>query len=296
MGILKSAMEEALEEGVYSGVWICPNCDSENVDELEISSFDILSENPINWNVKELIGITCGACGLTYEGIVSNSLLGINIILYDQNETTISVNVSEDWPYDQQYNPDYSHWLDFNAPHDPFTEYMDSYFHIGDIIADYKNHHSIKIVSRMVFVHHITALESFLSNTLINIVLDDCDALNRLLNTDKELLKKKFTLKQIINNENLVTNEVKTYLRGVLYHNLSRVQFLYKTALDIDIFDVDVDRVKLERAIELRHHCVHRNGKDENGNQLVEINREYVESIAELVKSFVEQIHIKLIK
>ena len=79
-----------------------------------------------------------------------------------------------------------------------------------------------------------------------------------------------------------------------MYHSLSRVQFLYKTAIGLDIFDVSIDRVELQRAIKLRHHCVHRNGKDENGNQLTEITRDYVEAIAEIIKQFIEQIDKKM--
>ena len=44
----------------------------------------------------------------------------------------------------------------------------------------------------------------------------------------------------------------------------------------------------------MRHHCVHRNGKDENGNQLTEITRDYVEAIAEIIKQFIEQIDKKM--
>ena len=171
---------------------------------------------------------------------------------------------------------------------------MDSYYHIRDIIADYEGHHSSPIVVRMVFVHHITALEAFLSDTLIKYVLGNNDALKRLLKTDDGLQKKKFSLDQIIDKKDFVANEVKAYLRGVLYHNLSRVQFLYKTAIGLDIFDVSIDRVELQRAIKLRHHCVHRNGKDENGNQLTEITRDYVEAIAEIIKQFIEQIDKKM--
>ena len=49
----------------------------------------------------------------------------------------------------------------------------------------------------MVFSHLVGALEAYLSDTLINLVSDDAEAMKRLLLSDNELASKKFTLAEI---------------------------------------------------------------------------------------------------
>ena len=57
--------------------------------------------------------------------------------------------------------------------------------------------------------------------------------------------------------------KVQTYLlEDVVWHNLSKVQFLYSTALKVT-FPVDIDQI--HRAISIRHDLVHRNGRSVSG-------------------------------
>lgn len=294
MGILKNAMEEAIEEGNHLSLWECPKCEFENEDDFDIPPFDIPSNRARDWKTTSLTEIVCENCEEAFEGTIINSLGGVEFHLKDHEGTSISIDVSGDGYFSQQYDQDYSQWLDFDAPDDPFSEYMDSFHHIGDLIADYEDHHSSEIVIRMVFVHHITALEAYLSDTLINFVQEDNSALKKLLLTDDKLRQKKFSLDQIIGKEEFVANEAKAYLRGIMYHNLSRVEFLYKAAVGIDIFDLDIERSELQKAIELRHHCVHRNGKDKDGNALKVLTREYVDKVGEIIQKFAQNINERI--
>lgn len=290
MGILKNAMEQALEEGNYVCVWTCPSCNYENEVDLEVPGFDITSDRARDWHSTSLQEIVCDECHQTFEGVITNSFGGVEFYIKDQDGSVIEIEVPEEWGF-TPYDEDYADWLEFSASDDPFSEYMNSFFHIGDLIADYDNHHSREIVLRMVFVHHITALEAFLSDTLMNFIFADKGSLIRLLKTDDELKKKKFRLDQIVENQSLIENEVKAYLRTIMYHNLSRVSFLYKTTMGLDIFDCNVSRDELQKAVQLRHHCVHRNGKDEDGKPIDELNRAYIEYVSSLLKKVVEHIN-----
>ena len=296
MGILKHAMQQAVTVGDHFCYWDCPSCTHDNASELEIPEFSPTSDRPRDWASIDLILIDCENCDEEFEGTVTNSVIGVEFHIKGSDGKSIEIDAPDDFYLYQQYDQDYSDWLDFDASDDPFSEYIDSYHHISDLIADYNNHHSSEIVIRMVFVHHITALEAYLSDTLINYVLENKSAMIKLLKADDEIRKKKFTIEQIADKEDLVENEVKSYLRGIMYHNLSRVQFLYRATLGIDIFDLDISRAELEKAVEIRHHCVHRNGKDKEGKPLEILTRKYVDKIGELIRKLVEYTDNKLIE
>ncbi|MBB4397016.1 hypothetical protein [Bradyrhizobium sp. ERR14] len=119
--------------------------------------------------------------------------------------------------------------------------------------------------------------------------------MNRLLAKDKELKEKKFTLAEIASGKELVKAEVLGHLRSIVYHNIPRVRALYQIAADIDLFELlGDDKDKLFKAIEYRHDCVHRNGRDSKGNRLEVFTKAYVQETADMMKHLVGKVEGKL--
>lgn len=50
-------------------------------------------------------------------------------------------------------------------PDDPFTIFMDSYHHTGDMLADFGGNGGHHLLNRMIFSHQVTALEAYLGDT-----------------------------------------------------------------------------------------------------------------------------------
>jgi hypothetical protein len=142
----------------------------------------------------------------------------------------------------------------------------------------------------MVFSHQVTALEAYLGDTLINAVAADMDAMQRLIDEDGELAKEKFTLAEIWKDRGLVERKVREHLRSIQYHSLARVNALYNIALRIRILNLTNDKASLFKAVTLRHDCVHRNGFDKDGNELVVFTKAFVQGTADLIKGLVESI------
>lgn len=181
-------------------------------------------------------------------------------------------------------------WLDYSVPDDPFTIFMASYHHTGDLLADHGNDHGSFLLNRMVFSHQVTALEAYLGDTLINAVMADATAKQRLIEHDVELMKEKFTLAEISKEPTLVESKVREYLRSILYHNLAKVDVLYDIALGIRILNEAKDKASLFKAVTLRHDCVHRNGFDKDGNELHVFTKKFVQDTADLIRDFVGSI------
>ena len=236
---------------------------------------------------------------IRYEAVLDHPELGrlswslweypVGIENYD--ETNVGGHeVVEDFVYGLEHEADPDDWVDYPLPDNPFTVFMNSYHHTGDLLADHGKDHGGHVLNRMVFSHQVTALEAYLSDTLLKAVLGDKAAMDRLMATDTDLLQEKFTLAEIAADQNLVKTKIHKYLRSILYHNLAKVDFLYNTALQVKIINLISDKSRLFTAIKLRHDCVHRNGFDEDGNELTVFTKQFVQDTADLIKGFVTHI------
>ena len=197
----------------------------------------------------------------------------------------------EDFDYGLKHErPGPEEWLDYDVPANPFTIFMDSYHHTGDLLANIGKDDGRSLVNRLIFSHQVTALEAYLGDTLLNTVASDADAMQRLIDCDDELSKQKFTLAEIRKDPKLVERKVREHLRTILYHNLGKVDALYGIALGIRILSLTDKKSDLFRAVMLRHDCVHRNGFDKDGLELSTFTREFVRETADMIRSLVESI------
>jgi hypothetical protein len=199
--------------------------------------------------------------------------------------------VIEDFDYGLEHSaPEPDDWLDYPVPENPFTVFMSSYHHTGDLLADHGSASGAHLVNRMVFSHQITAMEANLGDRLIGEVEADGDAFQRLLEQDEDLLKQKFTLAEISKEPALVARKVREHLRSIQYHNLAKVEVLDNIALGIRILNFAEDKASLFKAVMLRHDCVHRNGFDKDGNELDIFTKTFVQNTSELIKAFIEAV------
>lgn len=198
----------------------------------------------------------------------------------------------EDFEYGLAHVPDedVDDWVSYPPPTHPFSVYMTSYLQTSSFLAQHGSHDGTSLINRMLFSHQITALEAYLCDTLINSVMADKEAMKRLMIKDKDLAEKKFGLATIAEDPALVSKELNKYLRSVQYHNLPKVDFLYKTALQVKVLDLCGDKDKLFNAVSLRHDCVHRNGFDKDGKELGVFTKQFVQETADQIRHFVEQI------
>lgn len=185
-------------------------------------------------------------------------------------------------------------WVDYGVPDDPFAVYKDSYYMTGDLIADHGGDQGDHILNRMVFSHQITAMEAYLGDTLLKNTLDDTAAMSRLMKQDRELLKERFSLIEVAESPDLVKNKIRDYLRGVVYHDLKRVDFLYKVSLGFPILNLTPHVEVMLEAIKIRHDCVHRNGANQAGEKLKLFTKDFVHRTADMIKDFVESIERKV--
>jgi hypothetical protein len=235
-----------------------------------------------------------------YEAVIDHPELGkltwglweYPVGIENYNATDVGPHeVVEDFDYGLEHGePEPDEWLDYIPPDNPFTIFMSSYHHTGDLLADHGKEDGGHLLNRMVFSHQVTALEAYLGDTLINHVIADAAAAERLIDQDDDLTKEKFTLAEIAKDPGLVERRVREHLRSILYHNLAKVDVLYNIALGVRILNLATDKSRLFKSIMLRHDCVHRNGFDKNDNEVRVFTKAFVQDTADLIKSFVKSV------
>lgn len=68
----------------------------------------------------------------------------------------------------------------------------------------------------------------------------------------------------------------------------------YRIALEVELLKEQTQREKLFVAIQHRHDCVHRNGRDKNNEKLTVFTKAYVTETAELFRALIERVDLAL--
>lgn len=151
-----------------------------------------------------------------------------------------------------------------------------------------------KITSKNILVmlqgHIVASVEAYLSSMFIEITLSSDCFLRKLVESDPELAKAKFSLKDIFTKQDNLRNDLGKYLQDLIFHKIDKVNLLYSSVLDINLGNVKW----LYKAVELRHHCVHRAGYDKDGNE-VDITINDIELLIEECCTLVHQIDSKIL-
>ena len=197
----------------------------------------------------------------------------------------------EDFDFGLQHEePEPDNWLEYEPPNSPYLSFLTASAETIELLNDRGTLYGTSNINRMLFTQQIVALEAYLCDTLVAEVGRDKKAQDRLISQAQGLSDAKFTLEAIRSTPDFAKTKVREYLRDILYHNLEKVDVLYRIALGIRILPLATDKGSLMRAILRRHDCVHRNGYDKQGNKLDDFTQAYVLATALLVRQFVEAI------
>ena len=137
---------------------------------------------------------------------------------------------------------------------------------------------------KMLYVHAVTAMETYLGDTLKSLVLTDKKFIYNAATNLKGFEKSKFRLQELILNDNFLEITVLGQLDKYLYHDVPKVMMIYKSVLD---FQNRYDLGKLTKISSNRHDLVHRNGKDIKG-KTISIKLNDLQSSIKEIESFIK--------
>lgn len=213
--------------------------------------------------VSERYEWCCETCGEDFEIETFSEMFGTTAILVDGDSTIGVHDLHEAEPPDEDYVP----------PHDVRAEFDEAQSELLDLLTSMSDPFDGRPVPptaalvRMVFSQLVAVLEAYLADRLHREVIDNPKAKLRLVQGADLLKKQTITLHQAIGDPGLAERRVTETIKSVLYHRFDDVEALYRSAFRSKaIFPSSENRTTLDDAIRRRHHCVHRNGRDMEGN------------------------------
>ena len=122
--------------------------------------------------------------------------------------------------------------------------------------------------NNLLYSNTVTALEVFLSDYLVSKIESNNDYLESFVNNYGKWKDKVYPNKSNLEGINDIRcKAVKEVRTNILFHNLSKVKFLYESIFTLRFrLDGFPDFTQLDTAIYIRHDIVHRNGRDHTGN------------------------------
>lgn len=281
--------EYILTRGYKSDIsFVCPACRDKTNIQVDVPEPYWQADRASDMVAEDDIDVECGECGEGFFAHVVNSGGHCDIAIHDH--PTVEVDAGHAY-YD---GPDSDDYDEPEPPENAHSVFLDSHHETQEMLTlDALRSNGSSMMNRMVFAHQIAAMEAFLADTVIIEVTSKPDAMKQLLTEDKELLKEKYDLAQIAAEPGIVRRKVLEHLRKkIMYHNLERVDILYRTVFRMHIFNflTQDETATLKQAIEYRHDCVHRNGRTQDGEKLTVFTPEYVANIAAIAYKLVDAI------
>ncbi|MBP2443804.1 hypothetical protein [Rhizobium leguminosarum] len=144
--------------------------------------------------------------------------------------------------------------------------------------------------NRMLFSNLYSIVEAYLSDTIIGAAIADVSVQRQMLKLDDLKLKdKQLSLETVLAKPNIVSDMIKTTLQGISFHNLVLVNQMCDNAFGNSILPKEKDdRKMILMSVSKRHDCVHRNGRDKEGNRHDDITSSYLRKLGTLFEGMAE--------
>ncbi|RWB51049.1 MAG: hypothetical protein EOQ47_31140 [Mesorhizobium sp.] len=273
-----------MESGQPSLQFMCSGCGA-TVREIieEIPSYDLMADRESDAQGYAEQTVACPGCDQQFAVGIRNT--GACLVADLMNED-IHVSVIED-PVNSPEDPwEVEAYQRENLPSDPAQIFKFATYDIGHIAAEMEGRGLIGALNRMLLVQYFSAIEAYLSDRLIRLVLDDPRAMSALVKGNKEWLADKIGVVELASNPNAFRDWVQARLRELMYHNFVKIDHYYRNALGSTIFPDEATKKTLMEFVPMRHDCVHRYGRDHDGRER-SISKPDLERLSEALEGMV---------
>lgn len=145
------------------------------------------------------------------------------------------------------------------------------------------------ILKRQIYIGIVGSLETYLSDTFIDLVYSDQRYLRKFVETYPEFSKRKFEMKDIFGAYEDLSDTAKNVMLDVIYHDLVKVREMYTKTFDLEFPSIREPM----KCVKIRHDLVHRNGKTKD-QHFITVNQANIKSSIEVIKSFVQELAEKI--
>lgn len=260
--------------------------EDEKIAKLLGITYDELSET--EWHMER----DASKDGLVYGYIVyfeDNSprdILDKIVGLDSDNQVYLSPHDIDDDGY-SDYEEQYEAIIANKFFYDSFQKEILNVRQLNEIEID--NPVLLSVLKRQLFITAIGTLETFLSETFINLTDENQEYFRRFIETYPSFKGRKFQLNEIYKENDKLQETAKKEMLEVIYHNLAKVRNMYTSTFKIEFPEID----ELSKSVHTRHDLVHRNGKTKEGVDVLIVKNTVTELLNSII-AFVEHISTSL--
>ncbi len=245
-------------------------------DALAVPTANYAADNHLDSENEDEFEEHCPACGQLYQIILRTGMWHAEAQIESDKNFNV-LNIIEDET--DSYEDFYTEWY-----HHRFEELHNTLKSI-DVISDTQ---AKNYLLKLLYANAITVLEVFWASTLKSIIDYSSETKEQFV---KEYYKSSnFGITDMVNSSKVIDGMLTNSLNKIVFHKYKDVVKLY------NMVDIDFEQNKdIDKAIQLRHDIVHRNGKDTNGKirdftkddviVLIQIISEYIDNISQIVSA-----------
>lgn len=264
----------------------CPQCGHSDFLELPVPQFNFNVERMSDLYSEDQIEFECPSCDTEFAGDVTCTSASCEIVVFEPSAFTMSGD-----PPMFSADPEDA----YEPPSDPFSLFLETIQRcliVADMQFDAKN--DPQFLKRMAFTTIVTALETYLSDSLQNAIKESNAALGNLIAKDRHFAAMKIPLADLVNSPDFASHHVRRSIQEIPFHNLPRADVIYKSALGISLRSDEERWIRLNEDMRIRHDCVHRNGHDSDGDRRDDITFDLVRRVADDCRSLAKTIEDQL--
>ncbi|WP_109994254.1 hypothetical protein [Salinisphaera sp. LB1] len=252
----------------------CP-CGAQVVLVSPVPPPNLMAERHSDSTQEQWDSAFCDACTKDFDVCVRNTYFDVDVEIEGAVQVTFDV---AQYPDDNEI----SEIIASTDQCDDFELEMRQIVLLAELSAPDSAHRTL---FNLLHVQAVTLIETYLSSVLIHEVMNSDANLRRLVETDPELSKMKFSLADIFTQYDKLRFTVAKHLSAIIYHNIAKVNNLYANVLGIEFGD----HKWLYQAVSKRHDCVHRNGYTTQKDK-INTSKEEVLELAKLAGAFIANI------
>lgn len=250
----------------------CPQCGSTDILAIEVPEFNFNVERMSDLYAEDQVEFVCPSCEYEFAGDVVCT------------PSYCEITVDEPTPFTMTGDPPM-----FSAdPADAYDPPSDPYALLAETIdrclvvaeMEFEARNDPQFLQRMALTTIVTALETFLSDTFLNLIKGDQAALGNLVARDGHFSAMKIPLFNLVGKPDFASLHVRRAIQEIPFHNLPRVEVLYKAAIGLSLSSDEFLWARLNSLMKVRHDCVHRNGHTAEGERRDNITTKFVHDAA----------------
>jgi hypothetical protein len=219
-----------------------------------------------------------------FQGNVEQSVID-DLAQQLTRETGVWAPTEQEGDYDEA-------WFDESGT-EPYVAFKGAMRELGTLI-DADIHDLAPGLYAVLFAHAITVLETYLGDTFRGLIASKPDLMRKFVETTPKFKERKVALADLFNAHENITKTAMEHLRDFVWHRLISAGKMYRDTLGID-WPATPDPKALLRAVNMRHHIVHRTGKDHDGNT-VYVDKAVVQALTADIQQLVTQLEQKVVE